>query len=62
MQNDAVDAVANLELVNTPGRKAVVLFTDGVDTTSRRANYESTVAAVEEVDALFYPIRYNTQQ
>lgn len=58
---DAVDAVTSLELVNTPGRKAVVLFTDGVDTTSRRANYQSTIAAVEEIDALFYPIRYNTQ-
>lgn len=58
---DAVDAVASLEMVNTPGRKAVVLFTDGVDTTSRRASYQSTVAAVEEIDALFYPIRYDTQ-
>ena len=59
---DAVDAVSSLELVNTPGRKAVVIFTDGVDTTSRRASYESTVAGVEEIDALFYPIRYDTQQ
>lgn len=58
---DAVDAVAGLEMVNTPGRKAVVIFTDGVDTTSRRATYLSTVAAVEEIDALFYPIRYDTQ-
>src|SRR5687768_2752979 len=58
---EAVDHVINRELVNIPGRKAVVLFTDGVDTTSRRANYQSTIADVEEVDALFYPIRYNTQ-
>lgn len=58
---DAVDAVSGLELVNTPGRKAVVIFTDGVDTTSRRATYQSTVAGVEEIDALFYPIRYDTQ-
>jgi len=57
---DAVDAVTNLELVATPGRKAIVLFTDGVDTTSRRASFESSVAGVEEVDALIYPIRYNT--
>ena len=57
---DTVDAVVSLELVKIPGRKAVVLFTDGVDTTSRRADYQSTIAAVEEVDALFYPIRYNT--
>lgn len=57
---DAVDRVANLDLLNVPGRKAVVIFTDGVDTTSRRANYESSIAAVEEIDALLYPIRYNT--
>ncbi|MEO8574833.1 MAG: VWA domain-containing protein [Pyrinomonadaceae bacterium] len=59
---DAVDYVATLDLVKALGRKAVVIFTDGVDTTSRRADYQSTVTAVEEVDALFYPIRYNTQQ
>ncbi|HVF29449.1 MAG TPA: VWA domain-containing protein, partial [Pyrinomonadaceae bacterium] len=59
---EAIDQVINRELVRITGRKAVVLFTDGVDTTSRRANYESTVADVEEVDALFYPIRYNTER
>ena len=59
---EAVDQVINRELVNISGRKAVVLFTDGVDTTSRHANYQSTIADVEEVDALFYPIRYNTQR
>ncbi len=59
---DAIDYVTNLDLINVTGRKAVVLFTDGVDTTSRRANFQSTVAGVEEVDALFYPIRYNTQR
>jgi VWFA-related protein len=40
----------------------VVIFTDGVDTTSRRSNFQSSIADVEEVDALFYPIRYNTQR
>jgi VWFA-related protein len=59
---DAVDHAINRELANITGRKAVVIFTDGVDTTSRRANYQSTLADVEEVDALFYPIRYNTQR
>ena len=58
---EAVDAAVNMDFVQTPGRKAVVIFTDGVDTTSRGATYESTVAAVEEVDALVYPIRYDTQ-
>ena len=59
---DAVDFAINRELANIQGRKAVVIFTDGVDTTSRRANYQSSIADVEEVDALFYPIRYNTQR
>ncbi|MEJ7848028.1 MAG: VWA domain-containing protein [Pyrinomonadaceae bacterium] len=59
---EAVDYVLNQELRRIPGRKAVVLFTDGVDTTSRRANYQSTVTDVEEADALFYPIKYNTQR
>ncbi len=59
---EAVDQVINRELSHIQGRKAVVLFTDGVDTTSRRASYQSTIADVEEADALFYPIRYNTQR
>lgn len=59
---EAVDTVINRELSRIQGRKAVVLFTDGVDTTSRRASYDGTIADVEEIDALFYPIRYNTQR
>jgi Ca-activated chloride channel family protein len=57
---DAVDDVINRQLRQIEGRKAVVLFTDGVNTTSRRATYQSTVKETEEIDALFYPIRYDT--
>ncbi len=57
---EAVDYTINQQLRNIQGRKAVVIFTDGVDTTSRRANYQSTVKQAEELDALIYPIRYNT--
>lgn len=57
---EAVDYVINRELRRIEGRKAVVLFTDGVDTTSRRADYQSTVRATEESEALFFPIRYDT--
>ncbi|MEQ1765304.1 MAG: VWA domain-containing protein, partial [Pyrinomonadaceae bacterium] len=59
---EAVDNALNRQLAKIQGRKAVVIFTDGVDTTSRRANYQSTIADVEEADALVYPIRYNTQR
>jgi VWFA-related protein len=36
------------------------LFTDGVDTTSSRANFESTVEDAEEAEAMIFPIYYNT--
>ncbi len=57
---DAVDMVINQQLSRISGRKAIVIFTDGVDTTSRRANYESTLTDAEELDALIYPVQYNT--
>lgn len=58
---EAVDFVIYQELQRIEGRKAVVLFSDGVDTTSRRASYESTLKSTEEIDALFYTVRYDTQ-
>jgi VWFA-related protein len=57
---EAVDKVVD-RLDQIDGRKAVVLFTDGVDTASRRANYQNTIDKVEESGALFYPIRYDTE-
>jgi Ca-activated chloride channel family protein len=57
---DAVSYAIDNELRHIEGRKAVVLFSDGVDTTSRRATYDSTLRDTEELDALFYTIRYDT--
>src|SRR5256714_2355983 len=57
---DAVDMVINEYFNRVEGRKAIVLFTDGVDTTSDRATYESTVRDAEELDALIYPVEYDT--
>ncbi len=59
---EAVDHALNQELKRIGGKKAIVLFTDGVDTTSRRATFDSTVADTEETDVLIYPIRYDTMQ
>ncbi|MFN6203171.1 MAG: VWA domain-containing protein [Acidobacteriota bacterium] len=56
---NAVDSVLDL-LEQVEGRKAVVLFTDGVDTLSRRASAISTVERAEESGVLFYPIKYDT--
>jgi len=57
---DAVDLVMNQRLNNIDGRKAIVLFTDGVDTTSRHASYASNIRDAEELDALIYPVQYDT--
>lgn len=57
---EAVDKVVD-RLAQVDGRKAIVLFTDGVDTSSRRANYQNTIEKVEESGALVYPIRYDTE-
>ena len=57
---DAVDDILKKQLATIPGRKAVVLFTDGVDTTSHRASYESTVRLAEESDAPIYSVDYDT--
>jgi len=57
---DAVDMIVTQRLNKIRGRKALVLFTDGVDTTSAGATYESTLHAAQELDALAYSIKYNT--
>jgi Ca-activated chloride channel homolog len=57
---DAVDLSLGKRLKKIEGRKAIVLFTDGVDTTSGSASYESTVRDAEETDAMIFPIYFNT--
>jgi VWFA-related protein len=56
---EAMDYVIK-QLKNIQGRKAVILFTDGVDTTSKTAFLEGNLRDVEELDALIYPIQYDT--
>ena len=57
---DAVDFSLRKRLGKIEGRKAIVLFTDGVDTTSYKNDYDSTLLEAEESDALIFPIYYNT--
>jgi VWFA-related protein len=57
---DAVDLVINQRLNREQGRKAVILFTDGVDTASNHASYQSNIRDAEELDALIYPVQYDT--
>ncbi len=56
---DAVDVSLTRHLSKIEGKKALVLFTDGVDTTSRRS-YQSTVEEAVESEAVIFPIYLNT--
>ncbi|MEP7212531.1 MAG: VWA domain-containing protein [Acidobacteriota bacterium] len=57
---EAVDLVINNRLGKVTGRKAMVLFTDGVDTTSETAHDLENLRDTLESDILIYPIRYDT--
>lgn len=57
---DSVYYTLRKKLSKIAGRKAVVLFTDGVDTTSDDAGYDTTLAYAEESDTVIFPIYYNT--
>jgi Ca-activated chloride channel homolog len=56
----AVKVIVSERLNRIRGRKAIVLFTDGVDTTSQNATYKETLHTAQKLDALIYTIQYNT--
>jgi len=57
---DAVEILINSYLKQSGGRKAIVILTDGIDTSSIRATFDSTVRLAAEQYSLIYPIQYNT--
>src|SRR5215218_2328211 len=57
---DAVELAMNT-LRKIRGRKAIVLFSDGMDWYSDKATFESTVRFLDEEGVVIYPIRYDTR-
>ena len=57
---ETIDFVINKRFNKIAGRKAIVLFSDGVDTTSRQANERDNLRDASELDTLVYPIQYDT--
>jgi VWFA-related protein len=62
-----VDVILNRLFRRIPGRKALVLFTDGVDNlfiptpdAQRRATFKSNLRDAEESGVLVFPVQYNT--
>lgn len=54
-------AMALSSVRSIQGRKAIVIFTDGVDWHSDTQTYESTARWLDEEGVIVYPIRYDTR-
>jgi Mg-chelatase subunit ChlD len=57
---DAVELALNT-IRNIRGRKAIVLFSDGMDWHSDAATFDSTLRWLDEEGVVVYPIRYDTR-
>ena len=58
---DAIHLTITEKLASIKGRKAIVALTDGVDTGSRQATYESTLELVANAGVSGYAIQYDTR-
>ena len=58
---DAIHLTINEKLAPIKGRKAIIALTDGVDTGSRQATYESTLELVTNAGVSGYAIQYDTR-
>ena len=55
---DAVYETVSRRMRHIEGRKALILFSDGEDTTSSHASYDDAISVVSESDVLVYGLRY----
>ena len=58
---DVVDNVTHTSFQNVSGRKAVILLTDGIDTSSTKATFETSVSTVGESNIAVFPIQYEPE-
>ncbi len=58
---DAFDLALNA-IRSIQGRKAIVVFSDGVDYHSDRATFDDTLRGLDEEGVIVYPIRYDTRE
>ncbi|MGH9932088.1 MAG: VWA domain-containing protein, partial [Pyrinomonadaceae bacterium] len=55
---DTVGFVLNQRLAAIPGRKAIVLMTDGVDNGSKQASLKQNLRDAEEANVVIYTVQY----
>ncbi len=56
----ALDLVLEQKLKSIAGRKAVVILSDGVDTSSQKITASNISNSIAETGVLVYPVQYNT--
>lgn len=58
---DTVDHVVRTSFQNVGGRKAVILLTDGIDTSSEKNTFETSASIVGESNIAVFPIQYEPE-
>lgn len=58
---DAIQRTIVEKLMPVSGRKALVVLTDGVDTMSKQASYESTLQLISRSGIVCYAVQYETR-
>jgi VWFA-related protein len=58
---DAIHLTINEKMSRIRGRKAIVALTDGVDTASKQATFESVIDLVASVGIICYAVQYETR-
>src|SRR5262245_36753645 len=58
---DALHLTISEKMKNLPGRKAIVVLTDGVDRSSKLATFESALDLVASASIITYAIQYETR-
>jgi Ca-activated chloride channel homolog len=58
---DAIHMTINEKMSKIQGRKAIVVLTDGVDTASKQATYESAVELAASAGIITYTVQYETR-
>ncbi len=58
---DAIHQTINEKMNKIQGRKAIVVLTDGVDTASKQATYESAIELAASAGIITYTVQYETR-
>ena len=59
---EALSEVIGKRMARVSGRKAIVLLTDGVDTTSKSISFDDVIRVAETSDVTIYPVQYHTYE